>query len=61
MGTGRITVISNRGCIFLVIARFLQSICSLLHLQHFEDEKIPIHESLVTQCCSGIGMVVLIQ
>jgi hypothetical protein len=28
---------------------------------HFQDKKIPVHESLVTQCCPGIGMVVLIE
>ena len=28
---------------------------------HFQDKKIPVHESLVTQCCPGVGMVVLIQ
>jgi len=29
-------------------------------LDHFQDEKIPVYESLVTQGCSGIRMVVLI-
>jgi hypothetical protein len=28
---------------------------------HFQDKKIPVHESLMTQCCPGIGMVVLIE
>jgi hypothetical protein len=28
---------------------------------HFQDKKIPIDESLVTQCCTCVGMVVLIQ
>ena len=28
---------------------------------HFQDKKIPVYESLVTQCCPGIGMVVLIE
>jgi len=28
---------------------------------HFEDKKVPVHESLVTECRPGIGMVVLIQ
>jgi hypothetical protein len=28
---------------------------------HLQDKKIPVYESFVTQCCPGIGMVVLIQ
>jgi hypothetical protein len=30
-------------------------------LDHFEDKKIPVYKSLVTQCCAGIRMIVLIQ
>jgi hypothetical protein len=28
---------------------------------HFQDKKIPVYESVMTQCCPGIGLVVLIQ
>jgi hypothetical protein len=28
---------------------------------HFEHKKIPVNEALVTQCCPGIGMVVLVE
>lgn len=28
---------------------------------HFQNKEIPVYESLVTQCCPGIWMVILIQ